>query len=64
MSGVTTGVPKDTVAGVTDYSGGSYDPEHASDPHKAILGAPDDILFRLLLAHQPRSAFAHALTIR
>ncbi len=46
------------VAGVTDYSGGSFDPAHASDPEKAMRGAPSDILFRLLLAHQPRTALA------
>ena len=44
------------VAGVTDYGAGSFDPAHMSDPAKAMHGAPDDILFRLLLAHQPRSA--------
>lgn len=44
------------VAGVTDYGGGHFDPAHASDPGKAMDGAPGDILFRLLLAHQPRSA--------
>lgn len=44
------------VAGVTDYGGGGFDPAHASDPHKAMHGAPDDIAFRMLLAHQPRSA--------
>jgi predicted MPP superfamily phosphohydrolase len=44
------------VAGVTDYGAGSFDPAHKSDPAKAMLGAPTDIAFRLLLAHQPRSA--------
>jgi len=44
------------VAGVTDYGAGGFDPAHISDPAKAMHGAPDDILFRLLLAHQPRSA--------
>jgi uncharacterized protein len=44
------------VAGVTDYGAGSFDPAHKSDPAKAMLGAPADIMFRLLLAHQPRSA--------
>lgn len=44
------------VAGVTDYGAGSFDPAHKSDPAKAMLGAPSDIMFRLLLAHQPRSA--------
>lgn len=48
------------VAGVTDYGAGSHDPAHASDPAKAMRGAPGDILFRLLLAHQPRSAAAAA----
>ncbi|NDL63732.1 metallophosphoesterase [Acerihabitans arboris] len=46
------------VAGVTDYGAGNIDPAHMSDPAKAIQGAPSDILFRLLLAHQPRSAAA------
>jgi predicted MPP superfamily phosphohydrolase len=44
------------IAGVTDYGAGSFDPVHKSDPAKAMLGAPADIAFRLLLAHQPRSA--------
>jgi predicted MPP superfamily phosphohydrolase len=44
------------VAGVTDYNAGGFDPAHTSDPAKAMHGAPVDILFRLLLAHQPRSA--------
>ena len=46
------------VAGVTDYNGGHFGPLHASDPAKAIAGAPEDVPFRLLLAHQPRSAAA------
>jgi predicted MPP superfamily phosphohydrolase len=44
------------IAGVTDYGGGHFDPRHQSDPAKAAKGAPDDASFRLLLAHQPRSA--------
>lgn len=44
------------VAGVTDYSGGNFSAAHESSPEKAISGAPSEILFRLLLAHQPRSA--------
>lgn len=44
------------VAGVTDYGAGNFDPSHISDPHQAMRGAPDDIAFRVLLAHQPRSA--------
>ncbi|HZM43377.1 MAG TPA: metallophosphoesterase [Burkholderiales bacterium] len=48
------------VAGVTDYSAGYFDPAQHSDPARAITGAPIDAGFRLLLAHQPRSAFAAA----
>ena len=48
------------VAGVTDYSAHHYDPSHKSDPAGAIAGAPADAAVRLLLAHQPRSAFAAA----
>ena len=45
------------VAGVTDHSAPSMIPAHTSDPHKAVAGAPVDA-FKLLLAHQPRSAYA------
>lgn len=45
------------VAGVSDYSAAHFDPSHASDPQRAIAGAPPASL-RLLLAHQPRSCFA------
>jgi hypothetical protein len=48
------------VAGVTDYSAGHFDPAHRSDPAAAIAGAPSHAGVRLLLAHQPRSAFAAA----
>ena len=48
------------VAGVTDYSAGLFDPSHRSDPAAAMAGAPGDAGVRLLLAHQPRSAFAAA----
>jgi predicted MPP superfamily phosphohydrolase len=43
------------VAGVTDYSAGYFDPAHASDPTRAVAGAPKDAV-KVLLAHQPRSA--------
>ena len=43
------------VAGVTDYSAGRMSPEHTTDPHKALEGAPD--VFRLMLAHQPKSVW-------
>jgi predicted MPP superfamily phosphohydrolase len=48
------------LAGVTDFSAGSFDPAHRSDPAKAISGAPADAAVRVLLAHQPRSAVAAA----
>ena len=48
------------VAGVTDHSAHHFDPAHRSDPAAAIAGAPDDVGVRVLLAHQPRSAFAAA----
>lgn len=47
------------LAGVTDYRAHQYLPEHASDPHKAIEGAPD-VAAKLLLAHQPKSVFEAA----
>lgn len=47
------------VAGVPDLSGARMVPEHLSDPALALAGAPAADL-RLLLAHQPRSAFAAA----
>lgn len=47
------------VAGVTDFSAGSFDPAHRSDPHAALAGA-SDVEFKLLLAHQPRTAPAAA----
>jgi predicted MPP superfamily phosphohydrolase len=46
------------VAGINDFSAEHFDPSHKSDPAAAISGAPADAAFRLLLAHQPRSAFA------
>jgi len=48
------------IAGVTDYSAHHFDPAHRSDPAAAIAGAPGRTAVRLLLAHQPRSAFAAA----
>ncbi|CAD6555707.1 hypothetical protein LMG28140_05704 [Paraburkholderia metrosideri] len=48
------------IAGVTDYSAGHHDPSHRSDPAAAIAGAPGDVLIKVLLAHQPRSAEAAA----
>ena len=45
------------VAGVTDYSAHHFDPAQRSDPAAAIAGAPARAGIRLLLAHQPRSAY-------
>jgi predicted MPP superfamily phosphohydrolase len=46
------------IAGVTDLSGHHFDPEHRSDPVAALAGAPAEAAVRVLLAHQPRSAYA------
>jgi predicted MPP superfamily phosphohydrolase len=48
------------IAGVTEYSAGHHDPLHRSDPVAALAGAPGDVLIKVLLAHQPRSAEAAA----
>jgi predicted MPP superfamily phosphohydrolase len=48
------------VAGVTDYGSHHFDAAQRSDPAAALEGAPADAAVRLLLAHQPRSAFAAA----
>ncbi|MCR9143137.1 MAG: metallophosphoesterase [bacterium] len=45
------------VGGVTDPVAHNFVPEHRSDPHRAMQGAPAAD-FRLLLAHQPQSVFA------
>ena len=46
------------IAGVADYSAHHFDEAHRSDPYKALANAPEDAVFKLLLAHQPRSAAA------
>jgi uncharacterized protein len=46
------------IAGVADYSAHHYDESHRSNPLAAIHQAPDHAAFKLLLAHQPRSAAA------
>jgi predicted MPP superfamily phosphohydrolase len=46
------------IAGVTDLSGHHFDPAHRSDPVAALAGAPEEAAVRVLLAHQPRSAYA------
>jgi uncharacterized protein len=47
------------LAGVTDYSGHHFDPDHRSDPARSLQGAPTGVP-RILLAHQPRTAPAAA----
>lgn len=49
------------VAGVADYSAHHFDEAHRSDPQAALAHAPAQAAFRLLLAHQPRSAAAAAV---
>lgn len=53
---------KVVVAGVTDYSAARILPAAASDPRKALAGAPEDAHVRILLAHQPKSVWAAAET--
>lgn len=48
------------VAGVTDFSAGKFDAARASDPARALTGAPAGVTPTILLAHQPRSAPAAA----
>ena len=48
------------VAGVTDLSAHHFDPAHRSNPVSALAGAPEEAAVKVLLAHQPRSAFAAA----
>jgi predicted MPP superfamily phosphohydrolase len=48
------------IAGVTDFNAAGFDAAHRSDPQAALANAPQDIAFKLLLAHQPRSAGAAA----
>ncbi|HKQ24267.1 MAG TPA: metallophosphoesterase [Burkholderiales bacterium] len=48
------------VAGVTDLSAHHFDPAHRSNPASALAGAPEEAAVKVLLAHQPRSAFGAA----
>lgn len=56
---IERGGKKLALAGVTDAREGKNHPGHASDPGKAIAGAPAHDL-SILLAHQPKSAFEAA----
>ncbi|THB75645.1 MAG: metallophosphoesterase [Desulfobacteraceae bacterium] len=44
------------LAGITDYRASQIVPHHASDPVRALAGAPGG-LPRIMLAHQPKSVF-------
>lgn len=46
------------IAGVTDFTAHHFEADHKSCPRTALNGAPDAP--KVLLAHQPRSAFAAA----
>ncbi|MCK5076096.1 MAG: metallophosphoesterase [Calditrichia bacterium] len=48
------------LAGVTDYNGGRFSPNHISDPFKAIKNSHANDGIKILLAHQPRSVYAGA----
>jgi uncharacterized protein len=54
---VRRGAGRLLLAGVTDLSASGGVPGHASDPAAAVAGAPESDV-RVLLAHQPKSAFA------
>ena len=51
---LSRGADQIVVAGVTDYSAGHMLPGHASDPGKALHGAPERAV-KILLAHHPES---------
>ena len=53
---VQRGAARLVIAGVTDYDGGEMVAGHASRPDAAFSGAPEGAP-RVLLAHQPRTAF-------
>ena len=46
------------LAGITDFSAHHFYPDQRSDPVGALRAAPTAVHTRVLLAHQPRSAFA------
>jgi len=56
---LTRGGDSLVVAGVTDAEGGHFGPGEASRPDLAFAGAPEGTP-RILLAHQPRTAFKAA----
>ena len=48
------------LAGVTDYTAHLFHESHRSSPTQAAAGAPANVMVKILLAHQPRSAAAAA----
>ena len=56
---ISRGKKQIVLAGVTDIESIRMDPENATDPIKAIEGTPDG-LYKILLAHQPKSVFKAA----
>ena len=48
------------LAGVTDYTAHLFHESHRSSPTLAAAGAPANVMVKILLAHQPRSAAAAA----
>jgi predicted MPP superfamily phosphohydrolase len=54
---IRRGAARLLLAGVTDLSASAHVTGHASDPAAAVAGAPASDV-RVLLAHQPKSAFA------
>ena len=56
---IRRGAARMLIAGVTDIQAERIMPSHASDPKGALSGAPAHDL-RILLAHQPRSAYEAA----
>jgi len=54
---LTRGTGRLLLAGVTDASASHLMPGHASNPAAALAGAPESDV-KVLLAHQPKSAFA------
>ena len=57
---IARGGAKLVLAGVSDFSAGHFSEAHRSDPSASLDGAPADAAFKILLAHQPRSAPAAA----
>ena len=56
---IKCGKGKMLLAGVTDYRGGNFLPNHRSDPLKAMAASPPADV-KILLAHQPKSIFEAA----